>query len=69
VTADGHQPLVTMVFFAGDPYLENDTIGAVKQSLVLSAQRHEAESELRERGLEAPFSTCDFDIRLRPVGG
>jgi protocatechuate 3,4-dioxygenase beta subunit len=69
VTADGHQPLVTQVFFAGDPYLENDTIGAVKEPLVRSPERHEDEAELRERGLEAPFFTCAFDIRLRPLGG
>jgi len=61
VTADGYQPLVTMVFFTGDPYLDDDTIGAVKESLVLSPERH-------EDGAEAPFSTCDFDIRLRPLG-
>src|SRR5215208_61964 len=69
VTADGHQPLVTQVFFAGDPYLENDIIGAVKEPLVRSPERHEDEAELRERGLEAPFFICDFDIRLRPLGG
>jgi protocatechuate 3,4-dioxygenase beta subunit len=69
VSADGHQPLVTMVFFAGDPYLENDTIGAVKESLVLSPERQEDDTEVRERGLEAPFFTCDFDIRLRALGG
>ena len=34
VTAPGHQPLVTQVFFPDDPYLENDTIGAVKAALV-----------------------------------
>jgi catechol 1,2-dioxygenase len=62
VTADGHEPLVTMVFFAGDPYLDGDTIGAVKESLVLTPQRH-------GDGAEAPFSTCDFDIRLRPLDG
>jgi catechol 1,2-dioxygenase len=65
VTADGHEPLVTQVFFPGDPYLENDTIGAVKKALVRPLQRHEG----GERGLDKPFSTCDFDIRLRPVAG
>ena len=30
VDAPGHEPLVTQVFFPDDPYLENDTIGAVK---------------------------------------
>src|SRR4029079_305517 len=27
VTAPGHRPLVTQVFFPGDPYLDDDTIG------------------------------------------
>ena len=65
VTADGHEPLVTQVFFPGDPYLENDTIGAVKEALVRPLQQHDG----AERGLEAPFSTCDFDIRLRTAAG
>ena len=62
VTAAGHEPLVTQVFFPDDPYLENDTIGAVKAALVRPLERHDGS----ERGLDAPFSTCDFDIRLRP---
>src|ERR687884_556378 len=68
VTAEGHEPLVTQLFFAGDPYLENDTIGAVKQALVRSPEKHGDVAELRERGLDAAFFTCDFDIRLRPLG-
>jgi protocatechuate 3,4-dioxygenase beta subunit len=63
VTAPGHKTLVTQVFFPDDPYLENDTIGAVKPALVRPLQRHEG----AERGLDKPFSTCDFDIRLRPA--
>ena len=64
VTAPDHQPLVTQVFFPDDPYLENDTIGAVKPALVRPLERHEGS----ERGLDEPFFTCDFDIRLRPAG-
>ena len=63
VTAEGHEPLVTQVFFPDDPYLDNDTIGAVKEALVRPLERHDG----AERGLDAPFSTCDFDIRLRPA--
>ena len=64
VTAGGHEPLVTQVFFPDDPYLDNDTIGAVKAALVRPLERHDGGA----RGLDAPFSTCDFDIRLRPSG-
>jgi protocatechuate 3,4-dioxygenase beta subunit len=56
VTASGHQTLVTQLFFPGDPYLENDTIGAVKEALVRPVETHE------------DHLTCDFDIVLRPAG-
>jgi protocatechuate 3,4-dioxygenase beta subunit len=56
VTAPGHQTLVTQLFFPDDPYLENDTIGAVKKALVRPVETHE------------DHLTCDFDIVLRPAG-
>jgi protocatechuate 3,4-dioxygenase beta subunit len=56
VTAPGHRTLVTQVFFPGDPYLENDTIGAVKPALVRPVER---------RG---EHLGCDFDIALAPAG-
>jgi protocatechuate 3,4-dioxygenase beta subunit len=56
VTAPGHHPLVTQVFFPGDPYLENDTIGAVKTALVRPVER------------EDDHLACRFDIALRPAG-
>lgn len=64
VEADGHVPLTTQVFFPGDPYLEDDTIGAVKPELVRPLTRREDGSEL---GLDRPFYTCEFDIKLRPA--
>jgi catechol 1,2-dioxygenase len=67
VEANGHQPLVTQVFFPDDPYLENDTIGAVKSALVRPLTRHDEEDGLLQRGLDAPFYTCEFDITLKPA--
>ena len=55
VTAPGHRTLVTQVFFPDDPYLENDTIGAVKPALVRPVER---------RG---EHLGCDFDIALAPA--
>jgi catechol 1,2-dioxygenase len=54
VTAPGHRKLVTQVFFPGDPYLDNDTIGAVKPALVRPVER------------ENGHLTCRFDIALAP---
>lgn len=58
VTANGHRPLTTMVFFEGDDYLESDTIGAVKGPLVVKLERN---------GAEGPRAVCRFDIALRPL--
>jgi len=55
VTAPGHRTLVTQVFFPDDPYLENDTIGAVKPALVRPVVR------------EGDHLTCDFDVALAPL--
>ena len=55
VAAPGHQPLVTQVFFPDDPYLENDTIGAVKSALVRPLEKRDG------------HFTCEFDIALRPL--
>jgi protocatechuate 3,4-dioxygenase beta subunit len=67
VEAPGHQRLVTQLFFPDDPYLDNDTIGAVKPALVRPVSRHEDAPALTERGLSQPFCTVAFDIRLRPA--
>src|SRR3954468_12051128 len=55
VGAPGHEPLVTQVFFPGDPYLEADTIGAVKPALVRPVES------------EGDQLACSFDIALRPA--
>jgi protocatechuate 3,4-dioxygenase beta subunit len=55
VDAPGHRRLVTQVFFPDDPYLENDTIGAVKPALVRPVEQ------------EGDHLTCTFDIVLAPL--
>jgi protocatechuate 3,4-dioxygenase beta subunit len=67
VEAEGHETLITQVFFPDDPYLENDTIGAVKSALVRPLIRHDSEEERAPRGLDSPFYTCEFDITLKPA--
>jgi protocatechuate 3,4-dioxygenase beta subunit len=67
VEAEGHERLVTQVFFPDDPYLDNDTIGAVKSDLVRPLTRHDDDEETARRGLDGPFYTCQFDIILKPA--
>ena len=49
VTAPGHRTLVTQVFFPDDPYLENDTIGAVKPALVRPVEKEDDHLDVRLR--------------------
>ncbi|MDQ2960148.1 MAG: 6-chlorohydroxyquinol-1,2-dioxygenase [Candidatus Dormibacteraeota bacterium] len=39
VSAKGHRPLTTMLFIAGDPWLDDDVIGAMKPELVVAPGR------------------------------
>jgi catechol 1,2-dioxygenase len=39
VRAPGHRELTTQVYFAGDPWLEEDVVGAAKPSLVTELQK------------------------------
>jgi protocatechuate 3,4-dioxygenase beta subunit len=66
-SAEAHAPLTTMVFFRGDPWLQSDAIGAVKDSLVVELERHDSIGELKERGLDRPYFSCRFDVRLQRV--
>jgi Catechol dioxygenase N terminus len=55
--APGHEPLTTMVFFAGDEWLGNDTIGADRPELTVPI----------ERTGSGP-ATATFDVTLRSSG-
>jgi catechol 1,2-dioxygenase len=68
VTADGHQPLTTMLYLAGDPWLDDDTIFSVKPELTVALTGHEQADEISARGLDRPFSTASYDFALEPAG-
>jgi catechol 1,2-dioxygenase len=64
VSAPGHAPLTTMVYFDGDPWLHDDTIFSVKPELVVATTRHEALQEQAARGVDRPFLTAAYDFAL-----
>jgi protocatechuate 3,4-dioxygenase beta subunit len=47
VNASGYRSLTTMVFLAGDPWLSDDVIGAVKAPLVVAIDRSESPARLQ----------------------
>ena len=55
----GHAPLTTQVYFAGDPWLERDVVGAARPSLVTKLQTAD--------GPHGGGFTCHFDFTLAPV--
>lgn len=55
VTADGHPELTTMLFFAGDPWLGDDAIGADRPDLTVAIDR------------SGPVARATFDITLVPA--
>ena len=67
VSADGYERVTTHIFDEADPYLDSDTVFAVKDSLICAFARHDARDEDAQRtGLEPPFWTAQFDFVLEP---
>jgi protocatechuate 3,4-dioxygenase beta subunit len=64
-SAEGHEALTTMLFIAGDPWLEDDVIGAVKPELIVTPRPTEVAGVVAPRRAFA----VEFDIVLRPVSG
>lgn len=58
VSAPGYEPLTTMLFVEGDPYLDSDPVFAVKTSLVVPFERRDAPE---------PLYTARYDFRLQPA--
>jgi len=67
LTAPGYESLTTQLYFAGDPWLESDVVGAVKHSLVIAPVRHDDPADLRRRGLARPYYSATYDFALRPT--
>jgi catechol 1,2-dioxygenase len=62
VSHETAQPLTTQIYFAGDPWLEDDVVvGAVKPELVTSVVWSADESEGDSR------ATCSYDFMLPPT--
>ena len=59
----GHNELTTMVYFEGDPWLDSDTIGSVKEPLVVALERLPADDRW-----DRTHALCRFDVKLRRAG-
>jgi hypothetical protein len=66
VTAPGFRRLITHIFVAGDPWVDNDSVFGVKESLVRPFDRHDAETPTPDgRQVAGRWTSTSFDIVLR----
>lgn len=66
VSAVGFTPITTQLFIPNDPWIESDSIGAVKKSLILKFDKCDNPNELLQHGLEKPFFTSRYNFALSP---
>jgi hydroxyquinol 1,2-dioxygenase len=66
VSAPGYQQVITHVFVEGDPYLDNDAVFAVKNSLVGKNTKVDDAALAKKLKLANPFEKVAFDFRLSP---
>ncbi|HKV56177.1 MAG TPA: dioxygenase [Candidatus Binataceae bacterium] len=64
ITHEGCESLTTQIFFTGDPWIDSDVVGAVKQSLIVTLEKHADAADLRKRGVDKPYCTINYDFAL-----
>jgi len=69
VSAPGYQQVITHVFVDGDPYLDDDAVYAVKNSLVGKYKKVNNAAEAKKLGMSNPFLKLEWDFRLAPQAG
>lgn len=65
----GYEPVTTMLFIDGDPWIDDDSIGAVKESLILNLNECDDPEEMLKRGEDRKFYTAEYDFILSPEIG
>lgn len=64
VEAPGFRKLTTQINIAGDKYLHDDFAFATRDGLIPEIVRHDDPTEVKAKGLDAPFVSIDFDFEL-----
>jgi catechol 1,2-dioxygenase len=64
ITHEACDPLTTQIFFTGDPWIDSDVVGAVKQSLIVTLEKHQDPRDLRKRGVDRAYYSLNYDFTL-----
>jgi catechol 1,2-dioxygenase len=66
ITAPGHRQLTTQINIVGDKYLFDDFAFGTRDTLIPEIVRHDDPQEIRNAGLNKPFSSIAFDFAVCP---
>ena len=64
---ENFQPLTTQIYFEGGEWVNDDCVGAVKPDLLARLEKHDDPSDYRQRGLDEPYYTVNYDFVLVPA--
>ena len=67
VEAPGYRSLITEVFDAEDPYIENDAVFGVRKSLVAHFRTESNPEVARRYQLPASYLAVDLPVSLAPA--
>jgi len=68
ISAEGYEPVTTHLFDSIDPYLNEDAVFGVKDSLIVNFEEHQTRDEAAKKyGIEPPFCTTEYDFVLAPA--
>jgi hydroxyquinol 1,2-dioxygenase len=66
VSAEGHVPVATHIFVAGDPYIDSDAVFGVKPSLIVDFAEQKPGPARNGEMMDRPFCDISFDFALAP---
>jgi catechol 1,2-dioxygenase len=58
------ETLTTQLFFTGDPWIDSDVVGAVKQSLITTLHRHDDPADFKKKGFDRPYYALEYNFAL-----
>ncbi|MEO0936528.1 MAG: intradiol ring-cleavage dioxygenase [Pseudomonadota bacterium] len=64
ISKDGYDTVTTHIFDPDDPYINNDAVFGVKESLIADFNRVEDPARIAEVGFEGPYWDVEFDFVL-----
>lgn len=64
VSAADHAPVTTELFFADDPYVDQDAVFGVRNALVVEVKQSGDDADAKRYSLPSPFALVEFDFRL-----